>query len=241
MSVDCVHFPSGEAELVGVFYRAIVAGPCPTAILLHGVPGGEKNLDIAYRLRELGWQTLIPSFRGTWGSGGDYDLTTQPDDAIAAVDYVTQRESLARIALIGYSLGNRAALVAAARDPRVGAVVSLAGFADFDDVMLGEAFFADTLPFLRGATVSDLKSQWARLGGEWNPLALAPRLRQPMLIVHGTEDETVPFYMAEALHAATQKRASLVSIDGADHTFTRDRTPLVAAVTTWLDQGSAEP
>src|SRR5258708_26341423 len=129
--VDSVHFLSGDAKIVGVLYKALEAGSRPAAILLHGIPGSEKNLDVAYRLRDLGWHTLIVHFRGGWGSGGDYDITTQPDDAVAAIDYIAALNPT-KIALIGYSLGSRAAIVAAHRDRRVGAVVSMAGIADFE-------------------------------------------------------------------------------------------------------------
>src|SRR5258708_39478766 len=124
-AVDSGHFMSGGAKIVGILYRALEAEPGPAAILLHRIPGSEKNLDVAYRLRDLGWHTLIVHFRGGWGSGGDYDMTTQPDDAVAAIDYIAALNPT-KIALIGYSLGSRAAILAAHRDRRVGAVVSMA-------------------------------------------------------------------------------------------------------------------
>src|SRR5262245_45625946 len=128
--VDAVHFPSGDTELVGILYTAAGDDPCPTAIMLHGIPGSEKNVDVAYRLRDSGWHMLILSFRGTWGSGGDYDIGKQPQDAIAAIDFLLNTRAEwqvdpGRIVLIGYSLGSRAAIVGAHRDPRVSGVVSI--------------------------------------------------------------------------------------------------------------------
>src|SRR2546423_20155 len=134
--VDSIHFRSGDAEIVGSMYPAVGEGARPAAILLHGIPGAEKNFDIAYRLREMGWHTLIPFFRGSWGSGGSFDMTTQPDDALAALDYLlTARAGWqvdpSHVALIGYSMGCRSALITAQRDQRVGAVVLISGTADF--------------------------------------------------------------------------------------------------------------
>src|SRR5438105_928325 len=128
--VESVYFTSGTAQIVGVLYAAQDPDPAapdqhPAAILLHGMPGGEKNVDLAYRLRDLGWHVLIVHFRGSWGSSGDYDMTTQPNDALAALDYLLATVPTvdpARIALVGYSLGSRAAIVAAHRDKRIGAV-----------------------------------------------------------------------------------------------------------------------
>ena len=43
--------PSHGERLLGVFYLAAGAGPHPTAIVMHGFPGYEQNLDIAQTLR----------------------------------------------------------------------------------------------------------------------------------------------------------------------------------------------
>lgn len=237
--VDSVHFTSHDAELVGIVYAAAGDGPRPAAILLHGIPGSERNVDIAYRLRDLGWHTLIPSFRGTWGSGGNYDMGKQPDDATAAIDFLlTTRADWqidpAHLSLIGYSLGSRAAIVAAHRDARVSRVVSIAGIADFDELILSEEFYSNGSPFLCGSDPRSLKTQWNALGGAENPIQIIAGLQCPILIVHGDQDDVVPFYMASALHDATGKRADFVPIAGADHVFTHHRAELVKTVTDWL-------
>jgi uncharacterized protein len=220
-----------------VLYLAANERPCPTAILLHGIPGTEKNVDIAYRLRDLGWHTLILNFRGAWGSDGNYDMTTQPDDAIAAIDYLVNSAwnvDAQRIALIGYSLGSRVALVAAHRDTRVGAVVSISGIADFDEIMLSNEFYTNASPLLRNATPQALNQQWMKLGGAENPCSIIGALQQPTLIVHGTADELIPYWMASGLYDASGQKAVLQSLEGADHTFTQHRAQLVDTVTSWL-------
>ncbi len=244
--VEAVHFPSGDAELIGILYPAVGESPRPTAILLHGFPGSEHNTDIAYRLRDMGWHTLIPFFRGAWGSGGDYSIARQPDDARAAIDYLLSTHAAwaidpAHLALIGYSLGCRAALFATHQDSRVGAVASLGGVADFNDVMVEKEACEAAAPFLRGATAQSLRTQWAALGNGPSSADIIGQIKQPTLIVHGTADELTPYYMAEALYQASGKRAALVTIEGADHTFTRHRQPLVEAVTRWLANWAGYP
>ncbi len=239
--VESAYFQSGNHKIVGVMYPAVGEGPRPTLILLHGIPGTEKNFDIAYRMRDLGWHTLIPHFQGAWGSDGDYDMTTQPDDAQAAVDFLLNTRAAwtvdpARIAVLGYSLGSRAALVSAHRDSRIGAVISLSGVADFDELMLSQEFYSNAAPVLRNATPKALSAQWAKLGGAENPIGIIGQLHCPILIVHGTEDEFIPYWMAPALHEASGKRATFQAIEGADHTFTQHRSVLVASVSQWLEQ-----
>jgi pimeloyl-ACP methyl ester carboxylesterase len=218
--------------LTAVLYE----GEGPTAIFLHGIPGAEKNWDIAYRLRELGWRSLVISFRGTGNSGGVYDISAQPDDVQAAITYASQQWPTSKTVLIGYSLGTWATFITAQRDPRVQAVVSLGGFADFEDCILSDAFFTAALPFLAGATLQSLKIQWSKLGGDQNPMAVMRHFAQPLLIVHGTADDVVPAYNADALYAATGRKATRVLIEGTDHVFTHERKILVETVSDWLIQ-----
>lgn len=239
--VESLLFKSGDAEILGVLYCAGGEGARPATILLHGMPGSEKNWDIAYQLREIGWHSLVLSFRGSWGSTGTYEMLTQPDDAIAAVDYLLSTSAAwsvdpAHIALIGYSFGSRAAIAAAYRDQRFGAVVSISGIADFDEVVPDANFFASAAPFLQGSSAPGLQRQWMTLGATENPIAIIGQLTQPVLIVQGTEDDVVPPYMAGALHDASGHRATLVEIKEADHTFTEHRAELVLTVTDWLEQ-----
>jgi fermentation-respiration switch protein FrsA (DUF1100 family) len=46
------------------------------------------------------------------------------------------------------------------------------------------------------------------------PLATLPRVCCPVLLVHGRQDETVPFGDAERLHAASAGRAALLMVPG---------------------------
>ena len=237
--VASVHFMSGGYKLTGVMYLAAGDGPKPTLILLHGIPGTEKNYDLAYRLRDLGWHTLIIHFRGAWGSGGDYDITTQPDDAFAAVDFLLESRAdwqvdPSRIVVLGYSLGSRTAIVAAHRDSRIKALVTMSGIADFDELMLSQEFYASAADVLHGVTAQSINAQWARLGGAENPITIIGQIGCPMLIIHGTEDEVIPYWMAPALYEASGRRATFLTLEGADHTFTQHRTQLVESVTDWL-------
>lgn len=55
------------------------------------------------------------------------------------------------------------------------------------------------------------------LSVEGGPAALEPGV--PVLIVHGTADETTPLANAETLQASAPDRATLVRIEGAGHLF----------------------
>ena len=51
-AMEVVHIPSGGVRINGVVYVAAGAGPHPTVVLCHGLPGLEKNLDLADVLRQ---------------------------------------------------------------------------------------------------------------------------------------------------------------------------------------------
>src|SRR6185312_6034690 len=72
--------PSHGSMLLGVFYLAEGAEPHPTAILFHGFPGYEQNLDIAQHLRANGWNVLAMHYRGSWGVKGEFSFAHCAED-----------------------------------------------------------------------------------------------------------------------------------------------------------------
>ena len=131
------------------------------------------------------------------------------------------------LGILGHSRGGGQAVLGAAVEPRVGALVTWAAVSHFD------------------RWSEEIKAQWREDGevlvlnqrtGQQMPLGVglledyeanrdrldiaraAGEVRAPWLIVHGREDETVPHAEADALaRASTGARVEL--IDGAGHTF----------------------
>jgi hypothetical protein len=227
-------------QLLGVYYLTDTEKPAPLALLLHGIPGAEKNHDLAQHLRADGWHVLVLNFSGAWGSGGDYDIAGQVDDAIAALDFLLEDETPAsidpaRVAVVGFSLGSRAALLSAARDARIRAAVSIAGFCDFSDTMLGEDFMNACAPFLSGMTAQSLAAQWLAIGEGLQPLdALEKIAPRHVLILHGTDDEIVPFYHADGFMMKAGQHVRRVDVAGSNHVFGDYRPQLIAAVHAFL-------
>lgn len=234
---NAIRFEVNGSERVGIYYLAETDQPAPFALFLHGMPGSEKNHDIAQALRAKGWHVLVIHFGGTWGSAGDYDMRQHPTDAAAALDFAlgySAKIDPTKIAVLGYSMGSRAALRVAHTDTRIGAVVSLGGFSDFSEVMLDPSFYPAVAPFLRGSTPDSLNKQFLSLGTGLQPYetveALTPR---PVLVVHATEDEVVPYFYGEAL-GATGEHVTFVPINGANHAFAAHRAELVTVVCDFL-------
>src|SRR5690606_29061204 len=53
-----IQIPSSGSSMYGLVYTANGKGPHPTVVLLHGLPGHERNLDVAQSLRRAGYNVL---------------------------------------------------------------------------------------------------------------------------------------------------------------------------------------
>lgn len=86
--VCSVHIQSQGKTLFGrLFSPALdsVASKAPSVLMLHGIPGTEQNFDVAYALRDVGFNCLLWHYRGCWGSEGAYSIEGLPDDIDAAL------------------------------------------------------------------------------------------------------------------------------------------------------------
>src|SRR5437870_5459209 len=110
--MEVLHIPSGGVEINGVAYVAAGAGPHPVLVLMHGLPGNEKNLDLAQAVRRAGWTVVTFNYRGSWGSPGKFSFAGNLEDAPNVLAYLRRPEVAAklridtsRIAIAGHSMG----------------------------------------------------------------------------------------------------------------------------------------
>lgn len=231
-----VVFESGGEKLLGTLFLARGDEPKSTALLLHGLPGIEKNYDLAHALRDAGWNSLIFHYRGSWGSGGDYRFETLADDVAAALDHLSsgahEQVEATRFALVGHSMGGWTA-VKAGSDDRVRAVATIGAVTDPSRVHFTAAMAEESFtPFLIGITPEEFETQWKGLGGV---LEEAGSLDRPLLIVHSDKDTLVPVEQARLLHKASGGRARLELHPDANHAFVWHRRWLIDLVIPWLN------
>jgi acetyl esterase/lipase len=127
--------PSHGEQLLGVFYLAEGPGPHPTAIVMHGFPGYEQNLDIAQAIRRAGWNVMAVHYRGSWGVHGTFSFTHAIEDADAEVAFLHDpaviakfRIDPAKIVLVGHSMGGFMVASATAHDPHIAGVVTISAW-----------------------------------------------------------------------------------------------------------------
>jgi dipeptidyl aminopeptidase/acylaminoacyl peptidase len=233
-----VTFDSDGHRLLGTLYLARGVRPKPTVLLLHGCPGLEKNLDLAARLRDRGWNALLFHYRGCWGSAGRYDLLSIPRDVTAAVDYLAGCPLVDsdRIAVVGHSLGGWAALVTAAAEPRLRAVGVYGAAARLGAVLrLSPDRLEREFTRFLATTPEEFASQLASVAEQMDGLAAVTAIRpRPLLVVHGTWDRWVPVAQARELAARAGSPSRYVEVEGANHAFSWHRAELANVITGWL-------
>jgi len=183
-------------------------------IMVHGGGGNRAQpytdwLQLAGALAQRGYGVLALDLRNHGESGdvppGPSFGPDEANDVLAAVDYLQRRYPDMRFAAIGHSMGGQTAIYAAARDPRIEAVISDATYTDIRSITPTFAHAATGLPaFLFGAPfiwsaehLHGLDLERARGIDIIGSLA-----SRPVLIIHDAADPVVPVEQARALAAA---------------------------------------
>lgn len=232
--LDHAIFYSHGCKLLGGLYGTEGDSPRPTVILLHGVPGVEKNLDIAHALREAGWNCLYFHYRGCWGSEGNYSLGGLADDVRAATEWVLSQPSVdsERLVVGGSSIGGYAALVAGAADLRFKAIISICPLIDPAARSLSPKEANEFALMLNGVTGEQLEAQWNSLPPITN---LTTQLSgRPILLATAEQDELFP--PEHYLHfVKSNPQVKWIRIPDADHQFSTCRRQVARAIIEWVD------
>jgi uncharacterized protein len=190
-----------------------------TVIALHGHRGARHHcVGIAAALWRRGANVLLFDHRGRGSSEGDFMSLGYFEtlDAFAAVGYALSRAPGLPLGLIGYSMGAAVALMAAARDERVGAVVADSPFA-FERGLIG-ALLRKQMGPLHPPVVALTERLLPYDPGKVAPLRevakIAPRAS---LFVHGLLDETCDPNDSLRLYEAAGDPKELWLLGEADH------------------------
>jgi pimeloyl-ACP methyl ester carboxylesterase len=243
--------PSHGEHLLGVFYLAEGPGPHPTAIVMHGFPGYEQNLDIAQALRRAGWNVMAVHYRGSWGVKGSFSFTHVLEDADAEVAFLRDPAvdakyhiDTAKIVLVGHSMGGFAVASATAHDPRVAGVVMISAWniaglftglpASVEDTAVAKFVQAQTkndLAPLAGCTAESLGHEVFQNRSTMNFLTFAPTLAsRPVLIITSDDGLTADNdKLFASLEKAGDKEAKTLHI-ATDHSYSDHRITLQQAV-----------
>lgn len=224
------------------------AGPRPSLVLTHGFPAGAGGAltsaqtypDLADHLSaETGWTVIAFNFRGTGESEGDFSLLGWLDDLVAVVDHAVDLPRSGGVWVAGSSTGGAVALCVAADDDRIRGVATLAAPADFDSwASDARGFLAHCrqVGVIRDSSYPPDVETWAAEFKKVRPLIAAAGVPpRPLLLMHGSDDATVPVSDARALADAADGQADLRVITGAGHRLRHDPRA-VAALIGWMER-----
>ncbi len=243
--MEVLHVPSGGVEINAVAYLAAGPGPHPTIVICHGLPGNEKNLDLAQALRRAGWNAISFNYRGSWGSPGAYRFAQNPDDARAVLAHLRRADVAARlgidtgrIVLAGHSMGGWVTAMVAAEDKGLaGAIlISAANMGLRGDASRAElvAMSAGNMEGLAGTSPTIMADEMIARAADFDARPRAPGLaRQPLLVL--TSDDGLKPH-TDPIAAAARAAGGQVSEahQATDHSWSDARLTLATRIHAWL-------
>lgn len=218
----------------------------PAVIMPHGGPAAHDSMrfnPMAQALAENGYLVIQPQFRGSAGFGvkhreagyGEWGKKMQ-DDITDAVNFAVKKGLVdpAKVCIVGASYGGYAALAGGAFTPDIyTCVVSMAGIGNLKSMFTwGKSEYGRN-----SSVVSYMKKQFTNGEADTqamlavSPEEFATNFKVPVLLIHGVDDERVPFEQSEAMHKALKKankEVTLVQLKDEGHSFIHTETRLAA-------------
>jgi pimeloyl-ACP methyl ester carboxylesterase len=245
-AMTVLHIPSHGVLINGLVYSPGGAGVHPTLVICHGLPGNEKNLDLAQAVRRAGWNAVTFNYRGSWGSPGVFRFGQVADDAAAVLAYLRDPKNATalgvdtkRLAIAGHSMGGWVTARTASRDHGlIGAVMISAGDIGRLEELGREkevAFMTDDMESLAGVTPESMVDEIHSHAQEFLlKNAAAGLVKTPLLALtsdDGIADHTDAF--VDAIKAAGGKLVTTHHV-ATDHSWSDHRIALESTIITWL-------
>lgn len=220
---EAVRLPSTTGvTIAGTFFPGASRA---TIVVSHGYGNDQREvLPLAAFLQRAGFSVFTYDMRSRGGSGGDAITmgALEQRDLVAVVDYLATRPDVdpRRIGALGVSLGGATTILAAARDPRIRAVVDVCGFTDIASATDTAYEHFIGLPAFPFSPITVRISEW-RIGQSVSasrPIDVVGRISpRPLLIIHGADDVQVPPAHSARLYAAAGEPKTFWLVPGAGH------------------------
>jgi uncharacterized protein len=245
-AMTVLHIPTHGLLINGVLYSPPGAGPRPTLVICHGLPGNEKNLDLAQAVRRAGWNAVTFNYRGSWGSPGSFRFAQNPQDADAVLAYLRDPSNAAklgidpkRIAIAGHSMGGWVVAQTAAHDHALSGAI-LISMADMGLVgararAKAVAAMADDMETLADVTAESMVDELTAHAKEFVVTGTAPGLAQiPVLAITANDHlASQTDALVAAIKAKGGTRVTAAHLD-TDHSYSDRRIALESLVINWL-------
>lgn len=185
-----------------------------TVVALHGNAGNVgSHIAAVDFLPQHGFNVLLFDYRSYGRSDrGTLRRDKLLIDARSALEYVATRSDVRedRIVLYAQSLGGVFGLALAEQQPRARALVVVSTFSSWREIV------ASSLGSDRPGSLASRLARWLMPSG-LDPIDSIRRVKQPVMLIHGTADEIVPYPHSERLERAGGANVTLRAVVGGDH------------------------
>jgi pimeloyl-ACP methyl ester carboxylesterase len=245
-AMTVLHIPSHGVLINGLIYEPSGAGPHPTLVICHGLPGNEKNLDLAQAVRRASWNAVTFNYRGSWGSPGVFRFAQNLEDADAVLAYLRDPANAARlgidtkrIVLAGHSMGGWVTAQTAAHDHALMGAILISA-ADMG-AMAGlpreriVAIMADDKESLAGVTAESMADEVIANSKTFGFANTVSGLSKMPLLVLSADDGLAPRTdaLVKAIEAEGNQNVTAIH-EHTDHSWSDHRIFLESAIITWL-------
>ncbi len=220
MPANAIYHARSVREADGTRLTILEAVPsragAPTVVFFYGNGGSLWDFaDVGEQLHNRdGFGVVLAAYRGYAGNSGHPSEEGLMADARAVV--ATIPKSNRPIVLWGQSLGTGVAARMAAEGRGVGLILQ-SPYTSIADVAAGRFPIYPVRWFMRDP---------------FDTLSLVAKIKMPVLIMHGTRDNTVPFAMGLALSQDFGREAHFVAIPGGNHNLRGE--VLIPIADAWL-------
>lgn len=211
LAYEEVTFQSADKTSLSGWFVPSTTKALGTVIHFHG---NAQNMTAHFSsvvwLPKNGFNLFVFDYRGYGASAGSPSKEGLYQDCLAAIAYVRQRADVdsQKIIVLGQSLGGANAVTAIGRG-KVGPIAGLvidSAFASYPGVARDHA---GSLAPSVGSLISD----------DFNPQDFIAQISPtPILILHGTSDQVVPYRHGKILYERAKEPKELWTIDGGQHT-----------------------
>lgn len=246
LQYEDIEFTSREDHLLLKGWLIKSEGNSQTVIFAHGYGKNrlQDNLPLllfAAALVDKGINVVLFDFRNSGESAGDITSIGiyEVNDLLGAFDFVQSRPDISHnTSVCGFSMGAATSILAAAKEPRIAAVIADSPFADLSTYLSDNLTVWSDLPKIPfNHTIMSVIPLVTGLRPEVvSPLEEVNNLKgRPLLLIHGEADSDIPIANSIKLQQS-YPNTQLLRIPGAGHvgSFGVDREKYLQTVIEFL-------
>ncbi|MFC1549223.1 alpha/beta hydrolase [Candidatus Omnitrophota bacterium] len=201
LTYEDVYYETKDGVKINAWFIPASGTPRATVLFCHGNAGNiSHRLEIIKMLHSLGLNVFIFDYRGYGKSKGSPSEEGTYLDALAAYEYLVNREDVdeKNIIIHGKSLGAAITIELATKvNPKI--VISESAFTSIG------AIGREIYPFLPMEIITSIKyDNKTKIG----------KLDIPVLVIHSREDEIIPYHHGEELYEAATEPKEFYSMKG---------------------------